>query len=72
MRDAAEVAALTDGDEEEGDEADYAEVVEYLRAGTLLTRTECCSRSAPDGGRDGEDANDPYDPDPDDPDEVVG
>lgn len=52
VRDAAEVAALTDGVEDEGDEADYAEVVEYLRAGTLLARTECRSRPAGDGADD--------------------
>lgn len=46
LRDAAEIAALTDGDGDEGDEADYAEVVEYLRAGTLLARTECRSGGA--------------------------
>ena len=41
VRDAAEIARLTGVGTGEGDESDYAEVVEYLRAGTLLTRTEC-------------------------------
>jgi uncharacterized protein YgfB (UPF0149 family) len=55
VRDAAEVAAVTEGDEGEGDEADYAEVVEYLRAGTLLARTECRSgRAAEEAGGGGE------------------
>ncbi|WP_139150854.1 UPF0149 family protein [Halofilum ochraceum] len=58
VRDAAEVAALTDGDEDEGDEADYAEVVEYLRAGTLLARTECRSGRGSDDADDAGDAED--------------
>lgn len=56
VRDAAEIAALTPGDEGEGDEADYAEVVEYLRAGTLLARTECRSARDSDGAGDGDDS----------------
>jgi len=41
LRDAAEIARLSHSGADEGGEADFAEVVEYLRAGTLLTRTEC-------------------------------
>ncbi len=41
VRDVAEIAGLTPAGEGEGDESDFAELVEYLRAGTLLSRTEC-------------------------------
>lgn len=50
VRDVAEIAGLAPGEEGEGDESDYAELVEYLRAGTMLARTECRGGATTDGG----------------------
>ena len=52
VRDVAQIAGLSPGAPEEDDEGDYAELVEYLRAGTLLSRTECRAASAADGAAD--------------------
>lgn len=57
VRDVAEIAGLTPGDDGEGDESDYAELVEYLRAGTLLARTECRGGQRPVEADDGDDAS---------------